>query len=73
MELIENIISRINKLENERDITIEGIATIKIKISEFMDILKNNNYDSIISELKDESDDMYNSVEAIYAIIDDLE
>ena len=52
---LENIISRINKLENERDITIEGIATIKIKISEFMDILKNNNYDSIISELKDVS------------------
>ena len=52
---LKNIISRINKLENERDITIEGIATIKIKISEFMDILKNNNYDSIISELKDVS------------------
>ena len=28
---------------------------------------------ALISELKDESDDMYNSVEALYAIIDDLE
>ena len=35
--------------------TIEDIATVKIKISEFMDILKNNNYDSIVSELKDVS------------------
>ena len=52
---LENIISRINKLENERDMTIEAIATVKIKISEFMDILKNNNYDSIVSELKDVS------------------
>lgn len=52
---LENIISRINKLENERDMTIEAIATVKIKISEFMNILKNNNYDSIVSELKDVS------------------
>lgn len=50
---LENIISRINKLENERDMTIEAIATVKIKISEFMNTLKNNNYDSIVSELKD--------------------
>lgn len=52
---LENIISRINKLENERDMTIEAIATVKIKISEFMNTLKNNNYDSIVSELKDVS------------------
>lgn len=28
---------------------------------------------ALISELKDETDDMYNSIETFYAIIDDLE
>ena len=52
---LKNIEARINKLESERDVTIEAIASIKLRISEFMDILKNNNYDSIVSELKDVS------------------
>ena len=50
---LQNVCSRITKLESERDTTIEAIATVKIKISEFMNILRNNNYDSIVSELKD--------------------
>ena len=50
---LQNVCSRITKLESERDTTIEAIATVKIKISEFMNILRNNNYDFIVSELKD--------------------
>lgn len=52
---LKNIEGRINKLESERDVTIEAIASVKLRTSEFMDILKNNNYDSIVSELKDVS------------------
>ena len=49
---LQNIDGRINSLENEKNTTIEAIAAIKIKISEYIQILKDNNYDSIIEELK---------------------
>lgn len=52
---LEAINNRINKLNMERDNTIEAIAAIKVKISEYLDILKNNNYDDIVSELNDVS------------------
>ena len=48
-----NIESRIGKLEEEKITTIEAIAAIKIKISEYIQILRDNNYDNIIQELKD--------------------
>lgn len=50
---LQNIEGRINSLEVEKDTTIEAIAAIKIKISDYIQILRDNNYDSIIAELKD--------------------
>lgn len=50
---LQNIEGRINSLENERDVTIEAIAAIKIKISEYIKILRDNNYDSIVQEIKE--------------------
>lgn len=49
---LQNATNRINQLEQERDNTIEAIASIKLKISEYMDILRDNNYDTIVTELK---------------------
>lgn len=49
---LQNIEGRINSLENEKNTTIETTAAIKIKISEFIQILRDNNYDSIVEELK---------------------
>ena len=49
---LQNIEGRINSLEEEKNTTIEAIAAIKIKISEFIQILKDNNYDSVVEELK---------------------
>lgn len=50
---LENINNRLNSLENEKNMTIEAISSVNIKISDYMDILKNNNYDTIVSNLKD--------------------
>lgn len=50
---LQNIENRLVTLEQERDTTIEVIATLRLKISEYMNILRDNNYDAIISELKD--------------------
>lgn len=49
---LQNIDGRINSLEVEKNTTIEAIAAIKIKISEYIQILRDNNYDSIVGELK---------------------
>ena len=49
---LQNIEGRINSLEAEKNTTIEAIAAIKIKISEYIKILRDNNYDSIVQELK---------------------
>ena len=53
--VLQNIDNRLISLEQERDMTIEAIAAIKIKIAEYMDILRDNNYDTIVNELKDVS------------------
>lgn len=50
---LHNIEGRINSLENEKNTTIEAIAAIKIKISEYIQILRDNNYDSIVQEIKE--------------------
>jgi DNA repair exonuclease SbcCD ATPase subunit len=49
---LQNIDSRIVSLEEEKNTTIEAIAAIKIKISEYIQILRDNNYDDIVEELK---------------------
>ena len=48
-----NTENRLIVFEEEKETTIGAIAAVKLKISEYMDILKNNNYDSIVTELKD--------------------
>lgn len=50
---LQNIEGRIASLEEEKNTTIEAIAAIKIKISDYIQILKDNNYDDIIKELKE--------------------
>lgn len=50
---LSNIENRLNVLEKEKETTIEAIAAVRVKITEYMDILKENNYDSIVNELKD--------------------
>lgn len=52
---LQNIDGRISSLESEKNTTIEAIAAIKIKISEYIKILRDNNYDSIVEELKNVS------------------
>jgi DNA repair exonuclease SbcCD ATPase subunit len=51
--MLQNIDNRLEKFEDEKNKTIEAIAAVKLKISEYMDILRDNNYDSIVSELKE--------------------
>lgn len=48
-----NITGRISSLEEERDTTLGAIAAVKLRISEYIKILRDNNYDSIVEELKD--------------------
>ncbi len=48
---LKSIESRIDDLENKKNGLIEAIASIKVKISEYINILQQNNYDSVISEL----------------------
>lgn len=50
---LQSIENKINVLEEEKNTTIEAIAAVKIKISEYIDILKENNYDGIVEELSD--------------------
>ena len=47
-----NIEGRIDSLEKDKDRAIEASAAIKVKIAEYESILKENNYDQIISELR---------------------
>lgn len=47
--------NRINQLEEEKNHNIEAIAATKVKISEYINILQQNNYDQIVSELSDVS------------------
>ena len=50
---LQNIENRLNTLEDERVSTIEAIAAVKLRINEYMNILRDNNYDAVVSELKD--------------------
>lgn len=50
---LQNIDGRLSSLENEKTNTIEAIAAIKIKISDYIQILKDNNYDSVVEQLKE--------------------
>ena len=50
---LQNIESRVIKLEDEKNITIEATAAVRLKISNYIQILRDNNYDSIIEELKE--------------------
>ena len=50
---LQNIENRLTVLENEKNTTIKAIASVRLRISEYMDILKDNNYDTIVSELRD--------------------
>ena len=50
---LQNIVNRLSTLETEKNNTIEAIAAVKIKISEYLNILKENNYDEITNKLKE--------------------
>lgn len=52
---LQNIEARLKTLEEERDKTVEAIAVVKLRISDLMAVLKYNNYDSVVSELKEVS------------------
>lgn len=52
---LNNIENRLKVLEKEKETTIEAIAAVRVKITEYMNILKENNYDNIVKELKDVS------------------
>lgn len=49
---LQNIENRLVSLEQEKNTTIEAIAAVKIKISDFLAILRDNNYDEIVKEIK---------------------
>lgn len=51
----ENTINKISEFESERDKTIEAIAMTNLRIKEYIDVLKNNNYDAVINRLKEVS------------------
>ena len=42
---------RINNLEQEKTSNIEAIAGVKLKIHEYNETLRNNDYDAVIKEL----------------------
>lgn len=50
---INNLTSRIDALNKEKDKCIEATAHIKIKISDCENLLRNNNYDELKSEYRD--------------------
>lgn len=49
---LENTNKRLKSFEDERDRTIEAIASVKLRISDYLKILKDNNYSSIVEDLK---------------------
>ena len=50
---MHNIETRLASLEDEKVKTIETIASVKLRIAEYNNILKENNYADIVSQLKD--------------------
>lgn len=52
---LQSIDSRISKLNEEKDQTIEAIAAIKIELSKYIEFLNNNNYSDIVKELNEVS------------------
>ena len=49
---IQMMSKKIADLESERDTTIEAIAALKVRISDFKQTLKSSNYNEVIEELK---------------------
>lgn len=49
---LDGISKRLKSFEDERDKTIEAIASVKLRISDYLKILKDNNYQSIVDDLK---------------------
>ena len=52
---LSNIESQLENLEKEKETTLEAIAAVKIKIQESIDILNNNQYDEVVTELSNVS------------------
>lgn len=50
---LQNIENRLIKFEEEKTSTISAIAAVQLRIDEYMGILRDNNYDSIVQSLKD--------------------
>ena len=50
---LQNIENRLIKFEEEKTSTISAIAAVRLRIDEYMGILRDNNYDSIVQSLKD--------------------
>ena len=50
---LQNIENKLIELNEENDKTIEAIAAVNIKISDYINILRDNNYDAVVTELKD--------------------
>lgn len=50
---LSSIEERINNLEKEKSSNIEAIAGVKLKIHEYNEVLRNNDYDTVIKELTD--------------------
>ena len=48
---LNNLEQRIKTLDDERDTTIEAIASVKLKMNEAQSVLDDNKYDEIITEL----------------------
>lgn len=60
LKAVEN---RIDSLDKQKNSLIESIASIKIKIDEYLNILKLNNYDAVVNELNQTNTD-FKSVSA---------
>lgn len=50
---LQNTENRLIKFEEEKTSTISAIAAVRLRIDEYMGILRDNNYDSIVQSLKD--------------------
>ena len=48
---LNNLEQRIKTLDDERDTTIEAIASVKLKMNEAQSVLDDNKYDEIVTEL----------------------
>lgn len=55
---LKSIENRIDSLEKQKESLIESAASIKVKINEYLEILKMNNYDTIVSELSQINSDI---------------